>query len=165
MSEKPQGAATQETDGFPPFPSGDPTDSFLGVEAVALDQKGRVMLPKDLREVLKHPRYGGSRRFYINVAKRGRYAAVFVFPEMEWKRRLAESGNGARLPEQLRERLVTGGEYAELDQAGRLRLTDFQIRSAQLILRGRVAVVGVQDHIEIWDEPRYAICKEEGFAE
>ncbi|MCX8037030.1 MAG: hypothetical protein N3D11_08290 [Candidatus Sumerlaeia bacterium] len=165
MSENSQGAATKTTGSMPPFPTGDSTDSFLGIEAVALDQKGRVMLPKDMRDVLTHPRYGGSRRFYVNVAKRGRYMAVFAYPEMEWKRRLGESENGARLSQPMRERLSTGGAYMELDQTGRLRLTDYQIRSAQLIPRGRVAVVGVQDHIEIWDEPRYSICKEEGFKE
>ncbi len=165
MSQDKQEPAIQENGGFPSFPSGGPEDSFFGVQIMALDQKGRVRLPDNVRSVLNHPRYGGSRRFYVNTARRGRFTAVFLYPEVEWKRRLAESGAGGRLSPKVLSELTYGGEFVTLDSAERLLLTDHQIRTAQLTPRARVAVVGVLDHIEVWDEPRYNFSKEEGLLE
>lgn len=115
---------------------------LYGTHRYQLDPKGRMSLPKGFREAF-------ARGAFLTLGYDG---CVWAFPVEEWERRKEEvkskplnDAEGRALG-----RLFFGNaESLDLDAQGRM-LVPQALRTQAEIARD-VVVVGVDDHMEIWD--------------
>ncbi len=115
---------------------------FLGEYSHSLDQKGRVVMPSKFRPGLEH----GC------VVTKGQERCLYVFPLDRWD---GEAERVLKLPRMdrrarnyARSFFASASDQA-LDKAGRCQIPE-PLRS-YAGLNKDVTVVGVADHIEIWD--------------
>ena len=126
---------------------------FTGMYEHTIDPKNRLAIPSQIRDELDPERDGS--RFYVVPGQRAGMLAIY--PEMHF-RRLAES----RLPEPIADAdALTYDEIVfplasaplEPDKQGRILLPEKSLRRAGI---GRhVMVVGVRDHLELWNKSDY----------
>lgn len=116
---------------------------FLGEYDHALDDRGRITLPRKIREELD------AREL---VLTRGFDTCIFGFDRASWER---EAGKHLETPvtdkeaRSLRRYLFSGAQKAEIDKLGRI-LLPAQLKEYASISRN-VVVIGAGDHFEIWD--------------
>ncbi len=117
---------------------------FLGEYDHALDERGRITLPRKIRQEL-----GGEEEV---ILARGFDTCIFGFDRSSWER---EAGKHLETPvtdekgRVLRRYLFSGAQKAETDKLGRI-LLPAQLKEYALISR-EVKVIGAGDHFEIWD--------------
>jgi len=120
---------------------------FLGEYDHALDDRGRITLPRKIREELD------AREL---VLTRGFDTCIFGFDRASWER---EAGKHLETPvtdkeaRGLRRYLFSGAQKAEIDKLGRI-LLPAQLKEYASISR-EVTVIGAGDHFEIWDTKRW----------
>ncbi len=118
---------------------------LIGEYIHALDDKNRLSLPAKFRQEL------GKK---VVVAP-GLDGCLFVFSEKEWKE-IAErlSGSeGSMLQADNRgfnRRMFGRAVEAEIDSIGRILIPDFLKAMASLV--SKVAVIGVKNRLELWNE-------------
>jgi transcriptional regulator MraZ len=116
---------------------------FLGEFEHTIDDKSRLTLPARFRDALA----GGA------VLTRGLDECLDVFPREDWNRmveaRLAPLDPFTREARELKRFFFSGAADVDLDKQGRVLVPPPLRERARL---GReVVVVGVHDHLEIWD--------------
>lgn len=120
---------------------------FLGEYSHSLDAKGRVVMPSKFRKGLK----GGC------VVTKGQERCLYVFPmdrwQVEYDRVLALPRTDRRARSYSRSFFASATDQS-LDSQGRVVLPEPLRRYAGL--EKDLAVVGVADHIEIWDADTWA---------
>ena len=120
---------------------------FYGTHEHTIDEKNRLTLPAKFREAL-----GGG-----VVLVRGIDGTVDVYPRRSWEasaQRISELDSLTREAREMKRFVFAGATVTDLDKQGRVLVPPDLARHASL---GRdVAVVGVDDHIEIWDRPQWA---------
>lgn len=125
---------------------------FLGEDTHALDEKGRVVMPSRFRSELAD----GC------VVSAGREGQLNVFPVDVYlsEARELRSRPRSRLGDR-QERFFFGlADQQTLDKSGRL-LVKPELRSlAGLEVAGGVVVLGMFDHVELWDPAAYEREKE-----
>jgi len=115
---------------------------FLGEYSHSLDDKGRVVMPSKFRAELA----AGC------VVTKGQERCLYVFPEGRWE---DEAARVLKLPRtDRRARNFSRSFFASasdqmLDRSGRCQVPE-PLRSYAGLTKD-VTVVGVADHIEIWD--------------
>ena len=120
---------------------------FLGEYDHALDDRGRITLPRKIREELD------AREL---VLTRGFDTCIFGFDRASWER---EAGKHLETPvtdkeaRSLRRYLFSGAQKAEIDKLGRI-LLPAQLKEYASISRN-VAIIGAGDHFEIWDKEKW----------
>ncbi len=120
---------------------------FLGEFSHSLDDKGRVVMPSKFRSGLE----GGC------VVTKGQERCLYVFPIEQWQ---TESERVLKLPRtDRRARNYARAFFASaidqtLDKAGRCQIPEPLRLYANL--GKEVTVVGVADHVEIWDTGTWA---------
>ncbi len=118
---------------------------FLGEYDHALDERGRITLPRKMRQEL------GSEQEV--VLARGFDTCIFGFDRSSWEK---EAGKHLETPvtdekaRSLRRYLFSGAQKADIDKLGRI-LLPAQLKEYASISRD-VAVIGAGDHFEIWDK-------------
>jgi MraZ protein len=118
---------------------------FLGEYDHALDDRGRITLPRKIRQEL-----GDEANV---ILARGFDTCIFGFDRSSWER---EAGKHLETPvtdekgRSLRRYLFSGAQKAELDKLGRI-LLPAQLKEYASISRN-VKVIGAGDHFEIWDD-------------
>lgn len=118
---------------------------FLGEYDHALDERGRITLPRKIRQEL------GDERDV--VLARGFDTCIFGFDRSSWEK---EAGKHLETPvtderaRSLRRYLFSGAQKAELDKLGRI-LLPAQLKEYASISRN-VTIIGAGDHFEIWDK-------------
>ena len=121
---------------------------FLGEYDHALDDRGRITLPRKIRQELE-----GEREI---ILARGFDTCIFGFDKSSWER---EAGKHLETPvtdekgRSLRRYLFSGAQKADIDKLGRI-LLPAQLKEYASISRG-VAIIGAGDHFEIWDTKRW----------
>jgi MraZ protein len=123
-------------------------DEFLGTHMHAMDAKGRLVLPADHRSLLE----GGKLVMTLGFDR-----TVDVHPIEEWQTIRASVAQMQR--SDLQQRRMARAIYANaskqvLDKQGRISIPA-KLREICGLTRD-VAVVGMGDHIEIWDAERWA---------
>lgn len=126
---------------------------FKGKELYSIDDKGRVSFPAKMKKYLP---VKGKRRFTVT---RGwdRQACLLVYPQNEWDK--IEQNLKARLnPYVEKDRLflrhvLEHAEEIELDSAMRLTIPRHLLDISEI--DKQVLLVGVSDHIELWNPERY----------
>ena len=120
---------------------------FTGTYLHTLDERGRIAIPARLREKLGE---------MVSVV-RGRGNCLVVYPHEAWitmaEQVLAKPGRNPILnPVEEDEAMRMFSEVwdGEMDKQGRIPIPDYLRQDAKLI--SDVAVVGLGDHIQIWDK-------------
>jgi MraZ protein len=120
---------------------------FLGEFFHSLDGKGRVVLPSAFRRRLE----AGC------VVAKGQDGQLVIFSVDDFEAKAAEviekpqNRSGRRFS-----RTVFGGaDHQELDKSGRLLVKPDLRQFASLEGSTEIAVVGVFDHVELWNRDRY----------
>ncbi|MBN2373174.1 division/cell wall cluster transcriptional repressor MraZ [bacterium] len=120
-------------------------DSFYGESEHTLDQKGRVIIPTKIREVLKNV-YGNGLLFLVRIEQH-----IEVYPIQEWKKRevkLREKRSRDESFEKYLRLQYSRADKCEVDRSGRVLLPS-RMR-AKCGIDSKVAIVGLMDHFEIW---------------
>jgi len=121
---------------------------FLGEYDHALDERGRITLPRKIRQELE-----GEREL---ILARGFDTCIFGFDKSSW---LREAGKHLETPvtdekaRNLRRYMFSGAQKETLDKLGRI-LLPAQLKDYASISRN-VKVIGAGDHFEIWDKSKW----------
>jgi MraZ protein len=117
----------------------------------SLDEKSRFAIPRKLRDALVHPTH--STVLYLTP---GTDASLALYSEEAFSR-LAEKlaqGSPADLDNRTFGRLFYAqAQCVELDRLGRIRIPPDLIALGRL--SKEIVLLGVRDHLEIWDKPRW----------
>jgi MraZ protein len=123
---------------------------LTGTFSRAIDEKLRIAIPKSLREAL-----GSAVKGVLYVAP-GTDGSLALFTEdalAELAARLAESSPNAQDVRAFSRLFYARAQSVELDTQGRVRIPP---ELAQLAGLSKEAVlIGVQDHLELWDRQRW----------
>lgn len=117
---------------------------FLGEYDHALDERGRVTLPKKIRHEL------GEEEIIVS---RGFDACVFGFDKESWEKEATkqlEAPVTDQKARSIRRYMFAGAEKLEVDKLGRILLPALLKEYAHI--KRSVMVIGAGDHFEIWDK-------------
>lgn len=116
---------------------------FLGEYDHSLDDRGRITLPRKIRQEL------GDADI---VLSKGFDACIFGYDRESWEK---EAGKQLEQPvteqkgRELRRYLFAAAQKADIDKLGRILLPTHLKEYAKV--RSEVKVIGAGDHFEIWD--------------
>jgi MraZ protein len=120
---------------------------FYGTHEHTIDEKNRLTLPAKFRDSLADG----------VVLVRGIDGTVDVYPRKSWEagvERITALDSLTRGAREMKRFVFAGATVTEVDKQGRVLVPPDLARHAGL--GKEVAVVGVHDHIEIWDRPAWA---------
>jgi MraZ protein len=123
---------------------------FIGEYTHTIDQKRRVSIPAKFRKAL------GERA----VITRGLDNCLVLYPLEEWERvatKLEELPSGQVNARSFTRIMLSGATDVELDALGRILLPDHLVQYA--FLKKNVAIIGLSNRIEIWDQVRWTEYK------
>jgi MraZ protein len=121
---------------------------FLGEYDHGIDDRGRVTLPRKVRQELEEREV---------VLSRGFDACIFGFDRGSWEK---EAGKHLETPvteekgRELRRYLFSGAQKADIDKLGRILLPTHLKEYADI--KGDVKIIGAGDHFEIWDSAKWS---------
>lgn len=125
---------------------------LIGEYNHTLDSKKRLAIPAKLRkEFGEHA-----------ILTRGLNNSLFLYPLERWQKlteKLGQLSVGQADTRSFLRLVFSGAVEVELDQLGRILIPDYLKNYAEL--KQRVAIVGVHDRLEIWDEERWINYKTE----
>ncbi len=116
---------------------------LIGEYIHTLDPKKRISMPAKFRKEI------GKKV----VVTRGLDNCLFVYSLEQWRKvalKLSELSIGASDTRGFNRFMLAGAVETDVDSLGRILVTDFLKDFAGL--KSKVAVIGVANHIEIWDE-------------
>ncbi len=117
---------------------------FLGEYDHALDDRGRLTIPRKIRQEL------GEKSVILS---RGFDACIFGFDRESWKKEAAKQLEAPITEEKaraIRRYMFAGAVSVEVDKLGRILLPALLKEYAHVTKD--VVVVGAGDHFEIWDK-------------
>jgi MraZ protein len=119
-----------------------------GVSSLNLDSKGRLAIPAKHREVLSAL---SQNRLVITIEPSG---CLLIYPEAEWipVRDQLNTLSGGQMP--IRRLIIGHAEDMEMDGAGRI-LIPARLRALAQLSK-EVALVGMGNKFELWDEARWS---------
>lgn len=130
--------------------------SFRGSFSRSIDQKGRLALSKQFRRVTG-TKQGGGEQPYL-VLTRGLNDCVWGFTEDEWPK-LEERLRTHQLQDQKSRNFVLEMmrhvEDVGIDAQGRILIPQSHLDIAGLEKGKEVLVLGMLDHLELWNPDRY----------
>ena len=116
---------------------------FVGHHERSLDKKGRLLIPARLLKKL--PEEDGQRSLYVMLL--GDHLGLY--PQEYFTERVSEERPRGFGTDRRMTAMMSLAEEVTLDSANRLRLTARHCRVAGL--EDKVVLVGVGDHLEIWN--------------
>jgi len=120
---------------------------FMGQHSHSLDSKGRLTIPVRFRSLLEDGAYmtqGFDRN--LMVLTKSSFEKI--------SQRVSQGSITDPVSRQLRRFIYSGGQWLEVDRAGRVLVPDFLLEFAQI--DSEVVVVGVGDYFEIWSPSLWA---------
>jgi MraZ protein len=144
---------------------------LTGTYSRAVDEKLRVSLPKRLREAM------GCEAGGVVFVTPGTDGSLAIYTAPAFDRlaaQLSQASPTRRDVRAFRRMLYGQAQQVELDRQGRLRIGPELARTAGI--RKEVVLIGVEDHLEVWDQtswdaylaeqqPRYDAIAETAFGE
>lgn len=120
---------------------------FVGTHRARVDEKGRLAIPAPFRKQLGE----GS---YISI---GPDNVLTIYPPDQWQALAQQLQSPLPTPEQraLSRALFSMAVACEVDNQGRVMLSQEQRRQAAIEPRSTVSVVGTGSRVEIWSEPNW----------
>lgn len=119
---------------------------FIGRYYHALEQKGRLSIPKSFRNEL-----GGQA-----IITRGLDGCIFLFHEKDWQSILTENDTTTFTKKNLRDwtrLLANNAQLVEFDRLGRILIPEY-LRQQANVTKDTV-IVGSVNRVEIWDQKTY----------
>lgn len=119
---------------------------FIGTYNHSLDEKSRVILPSKLREKL-----GGT--VYITL---GLDKCLAVYPEETFEAiasRLSKISDYQSDNRGYKRTFFSNSYQCDVDKQGRIQLTKDSLDKC--FIKKDVVIMGVDDHVEIWDKEHY----------
>lgn len=118
---------------------------FMGEYHHTIDDKGRLTIPSKVRDEL-------GEKFILT---RGLDSCLFLYPLEEWKQIIQKYKN---LPNTKEARnfmrfLLSGASECIFDKQGRINITSPLLSYASL--EKECIIIGVNDHLEIWDQAKW----------
>ena len=123
---------------------------LIGEYIHTLDDKNRISLPVKFRKEI-------GKKIVITP---GLDNCLFIFTQKEWENISDKLSNSSFLQSDNRgfNRFMFGGAVdIEIDSLGRILIPDFL--KERVSLKGKVALIGVQNRVEIWDEKNWSTYK------
>jgi len=120
---------------------------YIGKYVYSVDEKGRVNLPSKFRKMTKGKMY---------VLSKGLENCIFIFPQSRWSQYVKGfmPMTFARKDDRDFFRLLgSNTEGVQLDDQGRVKIRDDFLEYAGI--KKEVLLIGVMDHIELWDPERW----------
>lgn len=121
---------------------------FSGQYNCTLDEKGRILLPAKLRDQLNDGDL---------VLTRGVDKCLWLFPQTVWNQvsgvLLENSSLFKAKSQMIQRRLLAPATDIDVDKSGRVKIPSSLQRSSGLVRD--CVFIGLDDHIEIWDEDLY----------
>jgi MraZ protein len=120
---------------------------FLGEYDHALDERGRVTLPRKIRQELGEEQIILARGFDI---------CIFGFDRESWEREAAKQLEAPVTDEKaraIRRYMFAGAEKVGVDKLGRILVPALLKEYANV--RDAVMVIGAGDHFELWDKAHW----------
>jgi MraZ protein len=117
----------------------------------AIDAKSRLTIPAKLRESIDCTKEG-----YGFIAVRGYDGVLYLYTPSTYRQIAPQFDTKLQTRPEVRkyQRLAYGlAENVEVDKLGRVLIPENTLRRCGLTRD--VAIVGVQDHIEVWDQGRW----------
>ncbi len=120
------------------------TEVFLGEYFHSLDEKGRVVMPSSFRRLLED----GC------VVTKGQDRQLAIFPTAEFKERASEVTEKPqnRSGRRFSRTVFSGADSQTLDKSGRVLVKPDLRDFAGLEPSSEIAVLGVFDHVELWNK-------------
>ena len=127
---------------------------FLGEYFHSLDEKGRVVMPASFRRDLED----GS------VIGKGQDGQLVLFPREVFESKAAEVIERPQDPavRQFSRTLFAGADMQTPDRSGRVLVKPELRQFARLEPGTEIAVIGVFDHVELWEKELYLSDREVG---
>jgi len=119
---------------------------FIGEYIYLIDEKKRLAIPSKFRKAL------GKKA----VITRGLDNCLVIYPLKEWRKnaKKLESLPSGRVDARSFARIMLSGAVdVELDKLGRILIPDYL--KSYAFLKKNVAIIGLSNRIEIWDEARW----------
>jgi len=127
---------------------------FTGTHPRTLDDKNRLILPKRIREEL-----GATERIFVTP---GPDQCLWIFAQQDLEQ-LAHKLDQAPATDAearvFRRLFFAQMEAVDLDKTGRVLIPDRLARFAEL--EKEVVLIGVRDHLELWDRAAWEARREE----
>lgn len=120
---------------------------FLGEYDHALDERGRVTLPRKIRQELEEEQVILARGFDI---------CIFGFDRESWEREAAKQLEAPVTDERaraIRRYMFAGAEKVGVDKLGRILVPALLKEYAHI--QDSVMVIGAGDHFELWDKAHW----------
>ncbi|HEY5684519.1 MAG TPA: division/cell wall cluster transcriptional repressor MraZ [Acidimicrobiia bacterium] len=120
---------------------------FLGENRHNVDGKGRIVLPRRYRPQLPE----GC------VVTKGRDGQLMIYPPTVYEARAQEvmGRTQDKAGRRFARTFFAAADELEPDSAGRLLIREELRQFAELALGSEAVVIGVFDHIEVWNTDRY----------
>jgi MraZ protein len=128
---------------------------FLGEYFHSLDEKGRVVMPSSFRDSLK----AGC------VVIKGQDGQLLLYSPDEFQKKAAEvlaERPKNRTGRRFSRTVFAGADAVDLTAGGRVNLKGDLREFAELEPSTEVVVLGVLDHIEVWNKDKYLADREAG---
>ncbi|MFQ5452397.1 MAG: division/cell wall cluster transcriptional repressor MraZ [Candidatus Paceibacterota bacterium] len=123
---------------------------FLGEFHVSFSGKGRLVVPKKIRQAL-----GKETTFTLT---KGYDASLAGYRRDDWRRGTSELTSGAvmgRSRMDFRRQLFSSAVKLEIDDQGRVVIPQSLLEYARLANKKKAVIIGVGTHFEIWDLSRW----------
>lgn len=120
---------------------------FYGEYEVSFTGKGRIVLPKKIRELLKGNSF---------VVTKGFDTCLAGYDKHDWESRAQELLNVSLLDKEnigKRRNLFASASYVDIDDQGRFIIPKSLMN--YLNEKNKVVIIGVGDHFEMWDTNRW----------
>lgn len=124
---------------------------LIGEYIYTIDQKKRIAIPAKMRKAL------GKKA----VITTGLDNCLVIYPIQEWEKltkKLESLPNGQVDARGLARIMLSGAVDVELDKLGRILIPDYLKNYASL--EKNVAIIGLSNRIEIWNEQKWKVYKE-----
>ena len=123
---------------------------LIGEHIHTIDEKNRLSLPAKFRKELGK----------VVVLAPGLDKSIFMFTVSEWKKIANKLSESSLLQSDNRSfnRFMFGGAVeVDVDGSGRILVPDFLKDRA--VLKNKVAIIGVQNRVEIWNDKEWSTYK------
>jgi MraZ protein len=119
---------------------------FIGEYQYLLDEKKRLSIPSKFRVDL------GKKA----IVTRGLDGCLFLYSQTEWKKLAEKLGKlplGQADARGFQRIMLSGAMEVSVDTLGRVLIPDYLKKYAKL--QKKVIIVGLYNHVELWDEKRW----------
>lgn len=123
---------------------------FIGEYQHSIDSKNRLALPTKFRSALK----SGA------VVTRGLDNCLFIFTKQDWQKlvnKITDLPIGKADARGFSRIMLAGAMDVKLDSLGRILLPDYLKKYASL--KKKIIVAGLYNRLEIWDETKWQLYK------